>query len=369
MEFLYLDENQMIEAGVTDMDRCVQAMEDMLFLLDKGDYRMSGPNNNDHGARVKFPKESDIEGMPLDAPDRWFTTMPAYLGGRFHSFGIKSYGSNHENSKKDLPRSILMMQLLDIDTGAPVAYMSANIMSAMRTGAIGGVGAKYLVDDDAERVAIIGPGVMSKYALDAIMTVKPNLKHISVLGRGKKSMDVFKKWCEKYSFESFTVCSTVEEVCKDADVIFTGNTRAETFEANPYISDSYLKDGAVIIASSAVRYDRDFLFDSDRCCCYADFDQIYEPGYGVDAKPATKETENQVTYNNALHDMLVNNMPITNIIEVIKNKGFKKDEHKIHIYGAYGMPVEDVAWGYDCYQNAMKLGIGTKLKLWDTPQI
>ena len=32
-----------------------------------------------------------------------------------------------------------------------------------------------------------------------------------------------------------------------------------------------------------------------------------------------------------------------------------------------GMPIEDVAWGYDCYQNALKKGIGTKLNLWEEP--
>lgn len=37
-----------------------------------------------------------------------------------------------------------MMMLNDKDTGAPLALMSANLLSAYRTGAIPGVGAKYL---------------------------------------------------------------------------------------------------------------------------------------------------------------------------------------------------------------------------------
>lgn len=31
------------------------------------------------------------------------------------------------------------------------------------------------------------------------------------------------------------------------------------------------------------------------------------------------------------------------------------------------MLVEDVAWGKYCYDNAVKMGIGTKLHLWDAP--
>ncbi len=35
--------------------------------------------------------------------------------------------------------------------------------------------------------------------------------------------------------------------------------------------------------------------------------------------------------------------------------------------GNVGMPVEDAAWGYEIYRNALSMGMGTKLKLWDSP--
>ena len=40
--------------------------------------------------------------------------------------------------EKVLPRSILTLILNDKDTGAPKAFMSANILSAYRTGAVPG---------------------------------------------------------------------------------------------------------------------------------------------------------------------------------------------------------------------------------------
>ena len=45
----------------------------------------------------------------------------------------------------------------------------------------------------------------------------------------------------------------------------------------------------------------------------------------------------------------------------------KQDE--IVIYSVGGMPTEDVAWGTIVYRNALKLGIGTKLNLWDMPAL
>ena len=143
VDFLYLSEDDMIKAGVKDMAGCVEAMDEMFRLMKVGDYRMGGANGNSHGCMVMFPESSPFPEMPVDGPDRRFMAMPAYLGGKFDMAGMKWYGSNVENKEKGLPRSILTLILNDKDTGAPRAFMSANILSAYRTGAVPGVGFKY----------------------------------------------------------------------------------------------------------------------------------------------------------------------------------------------------------------------------------
>jgi ornithine cyclodeaminase len=57
IDFLYLSEQDMIAAGVTDMPACVDTMEEMFALLHHGDYRMAGANNDSHGAMVMFPED------------------------------------------------------------------------------------------------------------------------------------------------------------------------------------------------------------------------------------------------------------------------------------------------------------------------
>ena len=46
-----------------------------------------------------------------------------------------------------------------------------------------------------------------------------------------------------------------------------------------------------------------------------------------------------------------------------------RKEDEIIIYSVGGMPTEDVAWGTMVYRNALEKGIGTKLNLWNTPQM
>lgn len=58
IDFIYLSEPDMVKAGVTDMARCVDTMEEVFVLLHKGDYRMAGPNSDSHGAMIKFPESS-----------------------------------------------------------------------------------------------------------------------------------------------------------------------------------------------------------------------------------------------------------------------------------------------------------------------
>ncbi len=44
--FLYLNEEDMVAAGVKDMAGCIEAMEEMFKLMKVGNYRMGGANGN-----------------------------------------------------------------------------------------------------------------------------------------------------------------------------------------------------------------------------------------------------------------------------------------------------------------------------------
>lgn len=83
IDFLYLSEEDMIKAGVTDAAKCEATMEEVLMLLNKGDYMMAGDNGNSHGAMVSFPENPPFPNMPKHGPDRRFMAMPAYIGGSF----------------------------------------------------------------------------------------------------------------------------------------------------------------------------------------------------------------------------------------------------------------------------------------------
>lgn len=371
IKFLYLSEPDMIKAGVKDMDQCVEAMEDLLVTLNKGDYVMAGVNHNSHGAQVIFPDDPQFEGMPKNADDRRFMAMPAYLGGKYQMAGMKWYGSNCENKASGLPRSILMMMLNDKDTGAPLALMSANLVSCYRTGAIPGVGAKYLARKDSETVTIIGPGVMGRTCLLAFLSVCPKITTVKVKGRGLRSLHAFEEFVKKEcpQIQQVIVCDSMEEAVKDSDIICVTSTAPVKEIDFPYIAEDWVKKGALICLPSAARFDDDFLIN--RCKKVVDNYKLYEawaeefpyPSYEMVQIIGSKFTD-------YLHEGRIQREDIVDIADIINKKHpGRESDNEIIVYSVGGMPVEDIAWGGTVYRNALKEGIGVELPLWDQPDM
>lgn len=371
IDFLFLSEEDMIKAGVKDMSACIEAMEEVIKCLNAGDYVMGGENHNSHGSQVSFPVTSKFPNMPLDVgDDRRFMAMPAYIGGPFDLMGMKWYGSNMANRDKGLPRSILTVMLNDKDTGAPLALMSANLLSAYRTGAVPGVGAKYLVNKGAHVCGICGPGVMGKTSLAAIMATCPDIDTVKVKGRGKASLEKFMEYvkAEYPSLKSVAAVETVEELVRDTDVISFANSGGTDPSTYPFVKKEWIKPGAVLIGLSAFDMDSEEL---KSCSLVVDNIKLYEawaeefpyPSFGMNNIIGSKFTD-------MAHDGIISMDEVTDLGDIIYGKRpGRVSEDQIFVYSVGGMPVEDVAWGKICYERALELGIGTKLRLWDEPDM
>lgn len=309
--------------------------------------------------------------MPKDeGEDRRFMAMPAYIGGPFDLMGMKWYGSNTANKQKGLPRSILTVMLNDKDTGAPLCLMSANLLSAYRTGAIPGVGAKYLVNKGASVCGICGPGVMGKTSLAAILATCPDIDTVKVKGRGRASLEKFVAYVRKTypKLKEVRAVDTIEELVRDTDVLSfanSGNTDPSTY---PFVKKEWIKPGAVLIGLSC--FDMDSA-EMAECTLVVDNMRLYEaweeefpyPSFGANNIIGSKFTD-------MAHDGIISRNDIIDLGDIIygKRPGRVSDD-QIFVYSVGGMPVEDVAWGKRCYDKARELGLGTRLRLWDKPDM
>lgn len=368
-DFIYLSESDMIRAGVTDMARCVEEMEEVLKLLAKGDYMMSGSNHNSHGAMVSFPDEPEFPNMPKNGPDRRFMAMPAYVGGKYDMAGMKWYGSNVENGKKGLPRSILMLMLNDKDTGEPKALMSANLISAYRTGAIPAVGVKHLAPAGAKVLGIVGPGNVSKAMTEAFCTVCPTLEKVKVNGRSTASLERYQEFVKTHCLgvKEIEVVETMEAAVRDSDIVGIATSSPVKVEDYPFIEEAWIKPGALLCLPATVNFSDDFI--AHRCKKVVDNMGLYDAW----AEEFPYPTFGDITiigskFTDMIHEGKLKREDVVNIGDILSGNAIgRRDEKEIILYSVGGMPVEDVAWGKVIYDNAIEKGIGVNLNLWNGP--
>mgnify|MGYP000720796524 FL=1 len=377
IDFLYLNEKDMIEAGVLDAAGCIETMRDTMALFGKKDFLLGGPNADEHGLQMNFPQKSDIEGFPLDdGPDRRFMAMPAYLGGRFHIAGQKFYGSNSHNAALGLPRSILMVTLSDVDTGAPKAIMSANLLSAMRTGAMPAMAATYLANKDSEVLSLLGPGVINKCALMCYMEVLPNIKKIKIRGSSSKSKTALamKEFIEETypQVKEIVICDSLEEACRDADVV--SEAMSVTKENMEEFKLEWFKKGATVFSMGSFLYRKyeDFKNTTmvvDNYGMYQKYLNNFIARGPVDAFGNKREWVIMgIHFVHLVKTGQVQREQVINLCDIVNGKSEgRTSQDEIVMCSIGGMPLEDLSWGYDCYQKAMKKGLGTSLNLWDAP--
>jgi ornithine cyclodeaminase len=371
IDFLYLSEPDMIRAGVKDMPRCVDAMETMFRLLHVGDYRMAGGNNNSHGAIVVFPENSPFPDMPKQTTDRRFMAMPAYLGGSFRTAGMKWYGSNIENRDKGLPRSILTFILNDADTGAPLAMMSANLLSAYRTGAVPGVGARHLARKDSRVVGIVGPGVMARTSLAAFMATCPSIDTVKIKGRGQANLEAFKAWvAETYPQITVRVVETDEETVRDSDIAtFCASVATGDPSKYPMVRREWVRPGTFLSMPAPCNIDEGM--EAPEIRKVLDFTGMYE-AY-LEELPAPRHNHVPsvgVRYFDLVAEGKLSRDALEDLGAIVSGDApGRRSDDEIIILSVGGMAVEDVAWGTVVYRNAIANGIGVKLNLWEEPAL
>jgi ornithine cyclodeaminase len=141
----------------------------------------------------------------------------AYLP-RFESFAIKVSPGFFNNPSLGLPSLNGLMLVLSARTGLTEAVLLDNgYLTAVRTAAAGAVAARWLANNDAKRVAIIGAGEQARLQLKALMLVR-KIEHVTVWARDPQRAARFAQETEGVQCE---VADSVSAALKHADIAIT----------------------------------------------------------------------------------------------------------------------------------------------------
>lgn len=159
--------------------------------------------------------------------------MPCYANG---AIGTKMLAEFPENPPKGLPYLSGLMILNDGETGAVEAVMSGEALTALRTGAAGGVAVKHLAHENSRTLGLVGCGVQGLYQSMYACSVR-NIESIYLYDAFIKDYKPFIENLEKVLHGknvNIYICKDTEELLKNSEIVITATqARAPLFPDNP----------------------------------------------------------------------------------------------------------------------------------------
>ena len=159
-------------------------------------------------------------------------TMPAYL----HESGdlaIKIVSVYTENPKLNLPTVTASVLVFDPRTGLPLAFMEGNSLTALRTGAAGGVAARHLSRKDCRTAALFGAGVQARSQLLAAVTERP-IEKVWVVDPFESAIQGLKKQVATWpDAPEILVAGSPRDAVSQADIVLAATTtKTPLFDGN-----------------------------------------------------------------------------------------------------------------------------------------
>ena len=142
-----------------------------------------------------------------------------------------------------------LILLTSVENGEPLAIVNDGVLQHMRVGADGGIGAKYMANEDAEVIGMLGSGGMSRTHMQAFNAVR-KIRKLQVFSPTKINREKFaEEMRHRYNIE-VKVCDKPEDVYKGAHIV-----AALTDSAVPVLDGSLLEKGTHIVSIGGSRPD------------------------------------------------------------------------------------------------------------------
>jgi len=277
----------------------------------------------------------------------WMGVMPAYLS-ETGSLAAKIVAVFDENpSKYSLPTVLATITLNDASTGSPLAFMEGTYITAMRTGAAGGVAAKYLARKDARAVGIFGTGVQARTQLLALNEVR-DVEKVYAFDVSENQVTRFSEDMGKEIGINIEIASSPEDVVKRSDIIVTATT-----SRTPVFDGRLLRKGTHINAIGSFRPDWRELDD----------ETILKSKVVVDSKEAALAEAGDIIIPlkaNRITEAHIH----AEIGEIVADKkAARVSNDEVTVFKSVGLGVQDAAAAYLAYKKAKEARVGFEIEL------
>lgn len=273
-----------------------------------------------------------------------FRAMPAYVED-MDSCAIKWVNVHPNNSRFGMPAVMAVNILSDPRNGFPLCIMDGTYATNLRTGAAGGVAAKYLARKNSEIVGMVGCGAQARTQLQALNEVF-NIKEVRVWGHKAHYIKRFIRDMKRLGL-SLKAAESIEECLRGCDIVVT-----TTPSRRPVVRLKWLKKGVHINAIGADAIGKEEL----------------EPAILKKAKivvDAWEQASHSGEINVPLRKKLLSRKDIyANIGQIAagKKRG-RTSNSEITVFDSTGLAIQDVVIANLIYKAAIKKKVGEWIKL------
>ena len=298
-----------------------------------------------HGRReVVLPPKSHIH---LD--DRYNGHFNVLVGwsGPVDTAGVKVVGDYVDNYRHGLPSEVGLLTLFDPRIGIPKAIMDATDITTHRTGAVTGIGAKYLARKSSKIVGHLGARGSAFSNIESLMQVF-DIEEVRITSKRPETRERLADAIRSRLALNAVACDSAEDTVRDADIVVEA-TRLE--KAAVLIDDAWLKPDCLLVTygwvmatdpATVQRASKVVVDDWEQCCKGG---QLYPM------------IENGELTRDSLHG---------EIGEVVAGAvSGREDGDGIIVYWHRGFAISDIMLGSRVLGEAENRGVGTVTTLFD----
>jgi len=300
-----------------------------------------------HGAgEVVLPPKSHIH---LD--DRFnghFNILPGFVAPAAAA-GVKVVGDYVDNYKVGLPSEVAMLTLYDPATGVPRCLMDATLLTWLRTGAVTGIGAKYLARPNSSVVAHLGARGSALSNLTALAALFP-LREVRITSKRRETRERLAAEVRQTLGLDARPMDSSEEAVRGADIVVEA-TRLERPEV--LVRDAWLEPGALLVTYGWV--------------------MAVDPALPLRVDKLVVDDWAQCQHGGQLHPLIASGAlrrehVHAEIGEIVHGTRVgRADPGERIIFWHRGFAISDIVLGAWIHAQAEAKGVGAMLTLWDGP--
>ena len=272
--------------------------------------------------------------------------MPSYCEEPETS-ACKWVAIREENRRKfGLPNVFSTLVYTDPRTGFPLAICDGTYHTLMRTGAAGGVSAKYLARKESENLGLVGAGFVATGLL-ASMHDLFELRKVRVWSRSSETSKRFvKENGRRYGLDILAVAEA-REATKGMDIIGTS-----TPSTSPVVKNAWVDEGTHIAAMGA-----DFTGKQELEVSILKRAKVYVDDLGQCIR------DGEINVPLAQKEITVGDISGTLGEVIVGKKRGRTSDREITIFDSTGIALQDSVVVIEEYKRALKKGVGIEKRM------